>query len=346
VSLGADDAALGILAGSGAVFALISRLWAGQWVDRRGARPVYTTGMVVSAVCAAGYWISSSVTMLVAFRMLSGLAIGLFATAGQTLAVHVTPQARWGWALTLYSVAYPLAQIIGPPIGVVIARQAGYSPLFAVCFGISTAAILMSLRLAAGGMIASRRPFRLLQPEALPAGVLLLFLSVAFGANFGLLAIHASRQGLGNPGVAFAVQSLAALTLLLSMSRYSDRVGRMSLIIPGLSLAAAGMWGMALAKGWLLLGGAMLMGVGHALGLPTLHALAAESVPADARGAAIATLGVMMELGVVIGSVGGGFVSRAFGTSMMFGLAGLAPAVGAAFAIITVRRANRREPGN
>jgi MFS family permease len=339
VGLGADDAALGILAGSGAVFALLSRLWAGQWIDRRGAKPVYVAGMLVSTVCAVGYWIASSVTTLVAFRMLSGLSIGLFATAGQTLAIHVTPRERWGWALTLYSIGYPLAQIIGPPTGIVIARLAGYPWLFAVCVGVSIAAVLMSLRLASGGMVATRGPIRLLQTAVFAPGLLLLSLSVAFGANFGLLAIHASRRGLGNPGTAFAAQSLAALALLLIMSRYSDRISRMSLIIPGLLLSALGMWTTAVASGWLLLPGAMGVGVGHALALPTLHALAAEMVPPDARGGAIATLGVLMELGVVIGAVGGGFLSRALGTPVMFGLAGVAPLIGAAFAFVSRHRA-------
>jgi predicted MFS family arabinose efflux permease len=110
-----------------------------------------------------------------------------------------------------------------------------------------------------------------------------------------------------------------------------------------LLLAAIGMWTTALAQGWLLLPGAMLVGVGHALALPTLHALA-EIVPPDARGGAIATLGVLMELGVVIGAVGGGFLSRALGTPAMFGLAGLAPAIGAAFAVAATRRSLAKAP--
>src|SRR3989442_1923916 len=51
VSLGADDAAIGVLTGVIALGSLVSRPWVGQWLDR-GRRP---GGIPGAGVCFAGF---------------------------------------------------------------------------------------------------------------------------------------------------------------------------------------------------------------------------------------------------------------------------------------------------
>src|SRR2546425_8163243 len=60
VSLGADDAAIGLLTGVIALGSLVSRPWVGQWLDRGGAR---------WGIAAAGGFVA-------------GFAVGLFGLPG------------------------------------------------------------------------------------------------------------------------------------------------------------------------------------------------------------------------------------------------------------------------
>jgi MFS family permease len=338
VRLGASDADLGWMAGVIAIASLVARPWVGQWLDRGGSVAALMLGILAFALSAAGYWLAGSVVMLLVFRALTGLGIALFTTAGQTLTVNLTPQERRGEALSLYAVWHPIALIVGPPAGVAIAGAAGYPVLFAVCItigllGLSLTWPLRTLRSGSTG----RRPL-LINRTVWTPGILMAFLMVPYGANIGLLAVHAVRRGLANPGMTFTAMAVGLLAVLLSVGRRSDRTARTAIVVPGMFVAAFGMWAIATLHGWGLLVGGALSGIGLGLTQPALIALGVDLVPPEDRGSAIATLGMFLEIGIWLGAVGGGLVARSFGTGMMFALAGVAPAAGALLAVTLTRR--------
>src|SRR3989441_12979451 len=75
VSLGADDAAIGVLTGVIALGSLVSRPWVGQWLDRGGARWSMPAAGGLFAGSAGGFLLSHPVRDLIAFRLLAGVAI-------------------------------------------------------------------------------------------------------------------------------------------------------------------------------------------------------------------------------------------------------------------------------
>src|SRR2546427_7063328 len=75
VSLGADDAAIGVLTGVIALGSLVSRPWVGQWLDRGGAPWGLPAGGRLFAASAGGLLLSRAPRELVAFRILSGGAL-------------------------------------------------------------------------------------------------------------------------------------------------------------------------------------------------------------------------------------------------------------------------------
>ena len=338
VRLGASDAVLGWMAGVIAIASLVARPWVGQWLDRGGSVPALMLGILAFALSAAGYWLAASVVILLVFRSLTGLGVALFTTAGQTLTVNLTPQERRGEALSLYAVWHPVALIVGPPVGVAIAGAMGYPALFAVCIaigllGLSLTWPLRTLRSDSTG----RRPLLFNRTVWMP-GIWMAFLMVPYGANIGLLAVHAARRGLANPGMAFTAMAVGLLAILLSVGRRSDRAARTAIVVPGMLIAAFGMWATAALHGWGLLVGGALSGIGLGLAQPALLALGVDLVPPEDRGSAMATLGMFLEIGIWLGAVGGGLIARSFGTGMMFGLAGVAPAAGAILAVAFTRR--------
>src|SRR2546426_12682452 len=98
VSLGADDAAIGLLTGVIALGSLVSRPWVGQWLDRGGARWSMPAAGSLFAVSAVGFLVSHAATDLISFRILTGVAIALLSTSSQVLAISMAPYQRRGGA--------------------------------------------------------------------------------------------------------------------------------------------------------------------------------------------------------------------------------------------------------
>ncbi len=335
VRLGADDAVLGLMIGMVAVVALFTRPFVGWWVDRGNGVAPLTVGAVIYALCALGYWLAPSVAALLALRAAAGLAVAFSVTASQALAANLAPPQRRGEALSLFGLAATFGQGLAPPAGVAIAQAAGYPALFAACIGAGVMGAVLACPLRSlPANPPGHRSGKLINLAVFLPGSLLVTLAVTFGTNVALLAVHASRRDLSNPGLVFVAQALGVFLAQTLARRLSDRLGRLAVIWPALVLSAAGMWATSLLSGgWLMLG-AMLSGLGLGLGNPALYALAADLVPANERGSAMGTMGVFHEIGIGLGAIGGGFLGRAIGLGQMYALAGILPAMGAAFALV------------
>jgi MFS family permease len=332
---GADDLALGLLTGLIALVALVTRPIVGWWIDRRNAAGPLVLGSLIFGICALGYRLAASVGTLLAFRAITGLAVALFGTASQVLAANLAPVARRGEAMSLFAVAVTLAQGFGPPAGVAVVRLADYSGLFALCIVLSLlGAGFASLLQGRAPDPLAPRPRRVINPTVLIPGLLLSAVTMVYGVNIALLAIHASRRGLANPGLVFLTYAAGVFLTQGTAGRLSDRFGRIAVIGPGLVLAAAGMWATALLSGWWLFLAGALSGTGYGASQPLLYALAADMVPLEERGSAIGTVGIFHEMGIATGAIGGGIVGRALGLGPMFGVAGLVSASAAVYALV------------
>jgi MFS family permease len=112
-------------------------------------------------------------------------------------------------------------------------------------------------------------------------------------------------------GVAFTVLNIG---LALVIARQAERVRRLSLISFG-TLA----WSVATALcGWAgswiqLLVARMGVGVGEAIGLPSLQSVISDYFPANKRGMAISVLMLAPAMGALIGFMGGGWIAQEFG---------------------------------
>jgi MFS family permease len=180
-----------------------------------------------------------------------------------------------------------------------------------------------ALNLRIGRSVHATRPRdrRVIHSGVLVPGLILTPLSLSFGVAFALLAVHASRRGLANPGLAFVTVAGGQILAQTLLRHLSDRIGRRATIAPGLVLVAAGMGIMAGTAGlWLLFGG-LLFGIGLGTAVPTMYALVSDLVTSDERGRAMGTLGLFHEIGIGTGAIGGGAVGQLFGLQTAFALA-------------------------
>lgn len=158
----------------------------------------------------------------------------------------------------------------------------------------------------AGGSTESAAPIR----WAL-AGLSLAMLLSSLGTSIANVALPTLAQAFGAPfqQVQWVVLAylLAITTLVVSVGRLGDIVGRRRLLLAGIGLftAASLMCGLAPALGFLIAARAV-QGVGAAIMMALTMAFVADAVPKARTGSAMGLLGTMSAVGTALGpSLGG-----------------------------------------
>jgi DHA2 family multidrug resistance protein len=93
---------------------------------------------VASALCGA----ATSLGMLIAFRVLQGLAGGGLQPSSQGILLDAFPQEKQGAAMTLFGIAALLAPVIGPTLGGYITDNYGWRWIFYLNLPVGTLALL------------------------------------------------------------------------------------------------------------------------------------------------------------------------------------------------------------
>ena len=332
LELGGRESEVGLVLGVFALSAMCLRPIAGWQMDRRGRVPVLALGALIFAVASAGYALVSSIGALLLLRVFHGAGMGFGATAGPVLAGDLAPTGRRGQAIGLQGAAQNLAAAAGPALGAAIAIAWGYGALFGVAAGAGAGAVLAALLIREP----ARPPAatgRLYSPAALHPALLALGLHAGYGAVISFVPLYALRTGLENPGLYFLVFALAMIAGQTVGGWASDRVGRTAVIVPGLLLLAAGLALLPLVAGWGILASALVVGLGQGSAQPSIFALAVDRADASERGAALATVGTLLELGIGAGSILAGVIAERAGLGAMFVAMALAPLAAAALAL-------------
>jgi MFS family permease len=111
-------------------------------------------------------------------------------------------------------------------------------------------------------------------------------------------------------GMAFTLLNIG---IGLIIARYAERVRRLSLISFGTLIWSAATAACGWAGGWIqLLVARMGVGVGEAIGLPSLQSVISDYFPASKRGLAISVLMLAPPVGAFIGFVGGGWIAQEY----------------------------------
>lgn len=165
------------------------------------------------------------------------------------------------------------------------------------------------------------------QPSA-PIALALLSLSL----SMLLAALGTSIVNVGLPTLAEAFDAsfqqvqwvliaylLAITTLIVSVGRLGDKLGRRRLLLSGIALFtfASALCGLAPSLG-VLIGARALQGLAAAIMMALTMALVGESVPKASTGSAMGLLGTMSAVGTAMGPSLGGLLIDGFGWRAMF----------------------------
>ena len=114
------------------------------------------------------------------------------------------------------------------------------------------------------------------------------------------------------------------IVVAIAMARLAERVRRLTLISGGTLIWSGATALCGLAGGWIpLLGARMAVGLGEAIGLPSLQSVVADYFPAIKRGMAMSVLMLAPPIGALIGFVGGGFIAQEYDWRFTFLMAAI-----------------------
>ena len=322
-TLGMDTLVVGLVIGAQFAAALLSRSWAGNFADIRGAKRAMLTGILVAASSGLLYLASLafvgmpviSVWVLLAGRVVLALGESLIVTGSMGWGVGLVGPQNAGKVMAWIGIAMYAAFALGAPLGVVVNAQWGFS-------GIAVGTIiipLLAFAIVAGAQgvapTSQRRTsfFSVLSAVWVP-GLGLACSSVGFGVITAFIALLFASKDWGNASLAFTAFGLAFIGARIFFGHLPDRIGGAKVALICVIIEAAGqllIWGADAP--FLAYLGAALTGFGYSLAFPGFGVEAIKRAPAQSRslamGAYVAfldiSLGISIPLAGVLAAVAG-----------------------------------------
>lgn len=213
--------ALGVAVGAPVLTALTGR------VPRKllllGLMALFTVGNLVA-------WMAPNYEALMAARVLTGLAHGVFFSIGSTIATSLVPKEKAASAIALMFTGLTVALVTGVPLGTFIGQHFGWQATFLAVSLLGVVAIIGSAILVPSSIAGST-------PSSLPAQLAVL-------KKPRLLLVYAmTTLGYGGSFIAFTYLA----PILQEVSGFAASTVSLVMLVYGVSVAAGNIWGGRLA---------------------------------------------------------------------------------------------------
>jgi MFS family permease len=343
--LGGGSVAVGLAIGSFSVSALLLRPVAGRLGDRRGRRVLIVGGAVVVAVAVAGYNLATSLTMLIGFRLLTGVGEAFFFTGVATAVNDLAPDERRGEAVSFFSLALWGGIAVGPVLGETILGRSSFHIVWWLAAGTGLVAAGLALRIPdtrakeAGDVSGAGGPSTLYHPAAMLPGLVASSAVWGFSAFASFVPLYAIQLGMKGSEFVFAAYSAVILGIRSFGRRLPDRLGSRVTSRIALACSIAGLGTMAAWPSVAgLFAGTVIFAVGQGLLFPGLMTLAIGMAPRSEMGAVVGTFTAFFDLAYGLGAVSLGGVAAALGYRGAFATGSVVAGAGLALLLLKVER--------
>jgi MFS family permease len=351
--MGGGPSQVGLVMGTFAVAAILARPYVGRFVDRLGGKPSLLIGSLIFAIGPLLYIVSRSVPGLLVARFLHGFSISAISTAYIIIIAALAPPGRRGEAIGLSAAAMPVALMTAPAIGASLLESWGFVPLFVLSASVAALSLLTAFFVVEPQSTGRNEnsdeesegsffPVLCLRSVWVPS-VAMGVLAVTYGSILTFLPLFAIQQGIVNPGLFFTAYGLTLIAAQVLAGRVSDWVGRFRVIVPAMVLLTLAFPVLASVRSLpLLLGVAVLYGLGFGSARVNLNAWMVDRVPASIRGMAMSIAYGSFDLGIGLGSYLLGWMAQIWGYQVMYGSVGVICLLGVGvFALLTKGQGHR-----
>jgi MFS family permease len=346
--LDGGDLAVGVVMSGAPLMAGVAQPVLGRFADRRGRRALLIGGPIVFGTFVLLFTLASGVVGVLGLRVAAGIGDSAFIVGAVTVVNDIAPVSRRGEAYSIFSLSIWIGMGLGPVIGDLVLRLASFDAVWVTCAGLSVAGVLTALLIPE--TLPANRPERrrgawFNRAAALP-GLVLIFEIFGFAALLAFTPLYARELGMSGAGPVLLVNAAVLVAMRVFGRRLPDRLGAHRSAIAGVGISAIGL---ATPAVWAhpagLYAGAALFGAGHALSYPALLMLTVLRARPEESSAAVGSVKACEALGQASGATLLGVVASAANYQAVFGIAGLATAVGLIPLLTVARRTPATVPG-
>lgn len=254
-TLGMGPLVVGLVVGAQFAAALLSRSWAGNFADMRGAKRAVAVGAGASVLSGLVYLASLAVTaapsvavwILLAGRMLLALGESLVVTGALGWAIALVGPQNAGKAMAWNGMAMYGAYALGAPAGVFVNTQWGFAGIAIATQAVSVLALAIVAGLRAVPPASARRtPFYKVLRAVWVPGTGLALSSVGFGVITAFIALLFAARHWGDASIAFTAFGAAFIAARIFFGHLPDRIGGAKVALVCVAIEAAGLllvWG-------------------------------------------------------------------------------------------------------
>jgi len=319
IKLGGTSASAGLVIGIFTLSSVLIRPFVGYALDRYGRKVLILSGILFFTTCVLVYSWAWSLAVLLLIRFLHGFSWGLTSTSTNTTATDIIPKSRLGEGMGYYGLAGTFSMALAPALGLWILNHYGFSTMFFASFVACTLSIILALPIKYQSASKDQVTFRFIEPSAVNSAIVILLITMTYGAIVSFIALYAEERGITNIGPFFSVYAVFLAITRSFSGKLIDKKGFDFVVIPGMILIMFAMGCLYMANQLIvfLLAGT-IYGIGFGMVSPSLQALSVVNTPANRRGTANGTFFTGFDLGIGISSMLWGAVAQVTGYSFMF----------------------------
>jgi MFS family permease len=348
----ADEAdwVVGIVVGALGFAGMFTRPLVGVWVDSSARERWLTIGGVATIVAFVGYGLSLDPWVMLGFRLIHGVAMGMFTTSLLAMVASHIPARQLGLGIGMYQSGNAVAQLYGSALAVWIATQASHEAAFFVGAAATGLALMSGLRVhdlerpASQAGVAWREREWISRTAVTPA-IVFLMMTTTVGAINAFMPLFTEERALGNEGLYYTVWGATLLGARFLAGALGDRFGRTVVVLPSLAAQAVSLLLLSQAETqFAMLVSAAIGGMALGAVQVSVMSLIVDRTAPGRRGAAMATYTIAWDVGAVVGGGLLGFVVDATSYSSGFTLVAVLPLVGMVIYVTRVAREDQSTP--
>ncbi len=322
--LNGDESQVGYIIGILSLTSILVRPLSGFLLDVVGRKMIFFIALLAYVLSMAGYHLVTSVALLFALRVFHGLAWGFTTTGAGTVVADIVPSSRRGEGMGYYGLSNTFAMALGPVLALYIINQADFSLLFSSALILSIMGLVGMLGIKYPANIKKQEKYTFsmesfLEPKVFSLSIMLFFVTFGYGGIVSFITLYAKELSIQNAGIYFSTYAATLLFVRPFAGKFFDKNGPKNIMVVGFAAIIMAFAVLYFANGLsFFILSAVAMGVGFGIVHPTAIAMAINKVKPFRRGAANATVFSAFDLGIGLGSILLGLLSKAIGLAGMY----------------------------
>ncbi|MGF6609452.1 MFS family permease [Paraburkholderia sp. WSM4175] len=342
---------VGLVAGAQFAASLFSRVWAGSYSDRRGAKRGMLVGLIAAAAAGLLYLLSLafvkvpelSVAILLIGRAVLGGAESFIITGGVAWGLGLVPRQHAGKVIAWVGTAMFAAMSLGGPIGTILYTSFGFLAIALVTalLPLIVLAYLVRMPAVAPQAHGEHAPFNTIMKAVWLPGLGAALASIGYCAILAFSSLFFTDMHWQPVWMAFSAFGVALIASRAMGGHLPDRFGGAKVATVFVIVEAIGLLLMWLATTALVASaGAAVAGFGYSLVYPGLGVEAVSGITPNNRGMAMGLYTAFLDVAMAVGSPALGWIGGHAGLRAIFMVSAVIAACTAGVAIHMLRKPN------